>query len=69
MKGGGIDGDISTGNIEINLVDKSTNSLKQLNKYIAKVSEVYKEKKDKQAAEVAKFEDDMKADTTIKMPN
>jgi hypothetical protein len=69
MKGGNIDGSISTGNVEINLIDKSTNSLKQLSEYVAKVSKVIKAKEDKQAAEVAKFEDDMKTDTTIKMPN
>ena len=61
MKGGSVDGDVSTGTFEINLVDNSTNSLKQLNQYIAKVSAIYKEKEAKVKAEEAQFQ---KADTS-----
>jgi len=61
MKGGSVDGDVSTGSFEINLVDNSTNSLKQLNQYIAKVSAIYKQKEDKVKADEAQFE---KADTS-----
>jgi Domain of unknown function (DUF4836) len=43
--------------IEINLVDKSTNSLKQLNQYAAKLSELYKEKRRKQKEEIMAFGD------------
>lgn len=43
--------------VEINLVDKTTNSLKQLNGYAAKLSELYKEKRRKQREEIMAFRD------------
>jgi hypothetical protein len=43
-----------TQTIEVNLVDKTTNSLKQLNQYAAKLGEIYKARKAKEkAAEMA----------------
>ncbi|MEO7768706.1 MAG: DUF4836 family protein [Ferruginibacter sp.] len=43
--------------IEINLVDKTTNSLKQLNQYAAKLSQLYKAHRKKQQEEMALFGD------------
>ena len=48
MKGGDYKDDAMTQTVEINLVDKTTNSLKQLNEYAAKLGKVYKTKKDKE---------------------
>ena len=57
MKGGDFsDGAISS-TVEINLADKTTNSLKQLNQYAAKLTEVYKAKRDKQKKKMMAFED------------
>ena len=57
MKGGDFtDGGI-TQTIEINLMDRTTNSLKQLNQYVAKLDEVYKAQKEKRKAEIAGMED------------
>ncbi|MCW3093838.1 MAG: hypothetical protein JWP81_4907 [Ferruginibacter sp.] len=49
--------------VEINLIDKSTNSLKQLNQYAAKLSQLYKAHRKKQA-EMAAFEDVQFPDTS-----
>jgi len=58
MKGGDINGDNAlTQSIEINLMDKSTNSLKQLNQYAIKLSEVYKTQREKQKANTMADED------------
>lgn len=58
MKGGDINGDNAlTQSIEINLMDKSTNSLKQLNQYAIKLSEVYKAQKDKEKANTRAYGD------------
>ncbi|MEO5889642.1 MAG: DUF4836 family protein [Ferruginibacter sp.] len=63
-KGGNYsDGGISH-TVEINLVDKSTNSLKQLNQYAAKLSELYKELRRKQKQEVMAFQDFQSAEDT-----
>ena len=43
--------------MEINLVDKTTNSLKQLNQYLAKFSDLYKTVRRKQQEEKMAFED------------
>ncbi|MBC7889596.1 MAG: DUF4836 family protein [Ferruginibacter sp.] len=43
--------------VEINLVDKNTNSLKQLNAYTAKFSELYKEQRRKQKEQNMAFQD------------
>lgn len=42
---------------EVNLVDKNTNSLKQLNQYAAKLSEVFREKKRKMKEDMGGMED------------
>ena len=47
MKGGDFKDDAMTQTVEINLVDKTTNSLKQLNEYAAKLGKIYKERKEK----------------------
>ncbi|MEO6547256.1 MAG: DUF4836 family protein [Ferruginibacter sp.] len=55
--------------VEINLIDKSTNSLKQLNQYLATLSVVYKEHRQKQKAEEAAFENfEMQDTATLPMP-
>jgi hypothetical protein len=56
-KSGSLSGDVATGSIEINLVDNSTNSLKQLNQYVSKLSEIYKQKEDKISA--SEYREDM----------
>ena len=56
-KGGEISGGAITQTVEVNLVDKSTNSLRQLNQYAAKMGELYQEKKRKQKEEVMAYED------------
>ncbi len=48
---------------EINLVDKSTNSLKQLNQYAAKFSDIYKAQRAKQKQDEMAFEDFKLMDT------
>jgi hypothetical protein len=48
MKGGDFTDGAITQTVEINLVDKTTNSLKQLNEYASRLSKVYKTKKDKE---------------------
>ncbi len=59
IKGGDFtDGGI-TQTVEINLLDKTTNSLKQLNQYAAKLSEVYKAEKAKDKAQMAAFENNL----------
>jgi hypothetical protein len=65
MKGGDFtDGGI-TQTVEINLMDKTTNSLKQLNEYAAKLSEVYKAKKAKEKTEMAAFENTIPAEDAV----
>lgn len=65
MKGGDFtDGGI-TQTVEINLMDKTTNSLKQLNQYVAKLGEVYKAQKEKRKAEMMGMEDVVPAVDTI----
>ena len=41
-----------TGHTEINFIDQSTNSLKQLNHYFDAIAKVVKEKKDKEKSEI-----------------
>ena len=47
-KGGNFSDGAILQSAEINLVDKTTNSLKQLNQYVAKFNELYREKRKKQ---------------------
>src|SRR5262249_27313463 len=42
MTGGELDGGSMTSNFEINLMDKNTNSLKQLNQYTNAMTKIYK---------------------------
>jgi hypothetical protein len=57
MKGGKFSDGASNSTIEINLLDKSTNSLKQLNQYVFTISEIVREKKRKQKEDMMAFED------------
>ena len=56
-KGGDIDDGAITQNIEINLMDKATNSLKQLNQYTSELGKLQKEKQKKQKEDMMAFED------------
>ena len=56
-KGGEFKDGALTQSFEINLMDKNTNSLKQLNQYAAKLAEVQIEKKRKQKQDMMAFED------------
>jgi hypothetical protein len=56
-KGGDIDDGAITQNIEINLMDKTTNSLKQLNQYSSELGRLQKEKQKKQREDIMAFED------------
>ena len=53
---------------EINLVDKTTNSLKQLNQYVAKFSDIYKTQRAKQKQDEMAFEDFKLMDTVPTPP-
>ncbi len=56
-KGGDIEDGAITQNIEINLLDKTTNSLKQLNQYTSELGKLQKEKQKKQQEDIMAFED------------
>lgn len=58
-KGGGFSDGASMQTIEINLMDKNTNSLKQLNQYAFTLGEVAKEKQRKQKEDIMAMEDAM----------
>ena len=45
--------------VEVNLMDKTTNSLKQVNQYAAKLALLYREKQKKQRAEMAAYEEQL----------
>lgn len=65
-KGGNYNDGGITQNIEVNLVDKTTNSLKQFNNYAAKMAIFYKENKKKQWDEMKAYDEEanMSIDTT-----
>lgn len=68
FKGGAFkDGAIVTTG-EINLLDKSTNSLKQMNGYFAVIGQVMKEKEKKQKEDMMALEDAMKNGTLGELP-
>lgn len=52
MKGGDYSDGGTTSSIEINLIDKNTNSLKQLNQYIGKLGAIAKKQKEKRDKEM-----------------
>ena len=52
MTGGGEEGDAFLGEAEVNLVDKNTNSLKQLNKYLDTISKLFETKQRRYDAQV-----------------
>jgi Domain of unknown function (DUF4836) len=56
-KGGDIEDGAITQSIEINLLDKTTNSLKQLNQYTNELGKLQKEKQKKQKEDIMAFED------------
>ena len=65
MKGGDFTGGAISGTVEINLIDKTTNSLKQLNQYAAKLAKVYKAKRDQQKKEMVAFEDAIQPEDAV----
>jgi hypothetical protein len=52
MTAGGEEGDAFLGEAEVNLVDKNTNSLKQLNKYLDTISKLFETKQRRYDAQV-----------------
>jgi hypothetical protein len=56
-KGGDFNNESITQSIEINLIDKNINSLKQLNKYSNTLSALYREKQKKQKEDMMAYED------------
>ena len=56
------------GTAEINLVDKNTNSLKQLNGYLTVISQAMKEKEKKQKEDMMALEDAMQNGTLGDLP-
>lgn len=56
-KGGNFEDGGLTQKLEINLMDKTTNSLKQLNQYSNKLGELYNEKRKKEKEDIMAFED------------
>jgi hypothetical protein len=56
-KGGEVNGDALTQSFEINLMDKNTNSLKQLNLYAAQLAGLQLQKRRKQKEDMMAFED------------
>ena len=62
-KGGALDDNVASGSAEINLVDSSTNSLKQLNQYIITISTIIKQQNDKEKARAAAEMSNMPVDT------
>ena len=63
FKGGDYTDGGVTSHIEINLMDKSTNSLKQLNQYAGKLSQLYIDLSNKRKAELSEF--DAVADSVV----
>ena len=68
MKGGDYDDGGMTGSYEINLMDKNTNSLKQLNKYIGTLGLIAKKEKEKERMSSFWDAGEFKADTVIPSP-
>ena len=59
FKGGDVNGDAVTSSFEINLVDNSTNSLKQLNQYAASISAAVAKREQRVQAERQRYLDQM----------
>jgi hypothetical protein len=57
MKGGEMDGEAVKSSFEINLMDKNSNSLTQLNKYFAKLGEIYQQKRKQEKEQRMAYED------------
>ncbi len=61
-RGGAFKNGASEQTVEINLVDKNTNSLKQLNQYVITISEVIREKKRREREDILAMEDAISAE-------
>jgi Domain of unknown function (DUF4836) len=68
MKGGNFEGGGVTQTIEINLMDKSTNSLKQLNQYLGLLSKIKMEEDKKRRTVDVNFEELNKAEVAVPVP-
>ncbi len=68
MKGGNFEGGGITQTVEINLMDKSTNSLKQLNQYLGLLSKIKMEEDKKRRTVDVNFEELNKDDITVPVP-
>jgi hypothetical protein len=63
MEGGDVNDNVATGTMEVNFIDKKTNSLKQLNSYVNQMSAYVKERKKKNEESMSGMDS-----TTIAMP-
>ncbi len=68
FKGGDLTGGAITQSVEINLVDKTTNSLKQLNQYAAKLGEIYKAKRDKEKTAEMAYDNTIPSEDVVATP-
>ena len=68
FKGGDLTGGAITQSVEINLVDKTTNSLKQLNQYAAKLGEIYKAKRDKEKTAEMAYDNTIPSEDVLATP-
>jgi Domain of unknown function (DUF4836) len=65
MKGGDFTDGAITQTIEINLMDKTTNSLKQLNQYAATLGEVFKAKREQEKREMVVLENNIPIEDVV----
>lgn len=68
FKGGDYKDGAAQSNFEINLMDKNTNSLKQLNQYLIVISKVMKDKEKKRKEDMMALEDALKSGSLGEMP-
>lgn len=68
FKGGDLKDGVITQSVEINMVDKTTNSLKQLNQYAAKLGEIYKVKSDKEKAAEMAYDNTIPSEDVVAKP-
>ena len=68
FKGGDLKDGAITQSVEINMVDKTTNSLKQLNQYAAKLGEIYKVKRDKEKAAEMAYDNTIPSEDVVAKP-
>lgn len=68
MKGGDLSGNAIAQHIEVNLVDKTTNSLKQINQYAATLTKIFKAQRDKEKAMEAAYDNQVPVEDVVAPP-